>query len=111
MGIPLTCSSRAKTARPLASWPVTTWRTCIPRLHSRPVCSWSGSPRRSDAIPSRKATHQVVDLGELHGASPQEVADCCCRSALGLTDLDQVAVGVTQVAADLRSAVDRRGEE
>src|SRR5260370_41007124 len=29
MGIPSTCSSRTKTARPLASWPVTTWRTCI----------------------------------------------------------------------------------
>src|SRR5258708_19008133 len=40
-----------------------------------------------------------------------EVADCCCRSAIGLTDLDQVAVGVTQIAADLGSAVDRRGQE
>src|SRR5215475_2556691 len=41
----------------------------------------------------------------------REVADCCCRSAIGLTDLDQVPVGVTQVATDLGSAVDRRGEE
>src|SRR5262245_43188053 len=29
MGIPSICSSRAITARPLASWPVTTWRTRI----------------------------------------------------------------------------------
>src|SRR5215475_8064169 len=29
MDIASICSSRAITARPLASWPVTTWRTCI----------------------------------------------------------------------------------
>jgi len=34
MGIPSTCSSRTKTARPLASWPVTTVRTFIPCLFS-----------------------------------------------------------------------------
>src|SRR6516164_5738950 len=32
MGVPSTCSSRTKTARPLASWPVTTVRTLIPCL-------------------------------------------------------------------------------
>src|SRR6266446_6674998 len=34
MGVPSTCSSRTKTARPLASWPVTTVRTFIPCLFS-----------------------------------------------------------------------------
>src|SRR5258706_9808468 len=32
MGVASICSSRAITARPLASWPVTTWRTRIPCL-------------------------------------------------------------------------------
>src|SRR6516225_1610357 len=32
MGVPSTCSSRTITARPLASWPVTTLRTFIPYL-------------------------------------------------------------------------------
>src|SRR5437016_10066744 len=32
MGVPSTFSSRTKTARPLASWPVTTVRTFIPCL-------------------------------------------------------------------------------
>src|SRR5437899_3729445 len=34
MGVPSTFSSRTKTARPLASWPVTTVRTFIPCLFS-----------------------------------------------------------------------------
>jgi hypothetical protein len=34
MGVPSTFSSRTKTARPLASWPVTTMRTFIPCLFS-----------------------------------------------------------------------------
>src|SRR6266446_6309734 len=34
MGVPSTFSSRTKTARPLASWPVTTVRTFIPCLCS-----------------------------------------------------------------------------
>ena len=34
MGVPSTCSSRTKTARPLASWPVITVRTFIPCLFS-----------------------------------------------------------------------------
>src|SRR5258706_6012400 len=34
MGIPSTCPSRTKTARPLVSWPVTTVRTFIPCLFS-----------------------------------------------------------------------------
>src|SRR6516162_5234857 len=34
MGVPSTGSSRTKTARPLASWPVTTLRTFIPCLFS-----------------------------------------------------------------------------
>src|SRR5215470_10522500 len=34
MGVPSTFSSRTKTARPLASWPVTTVRTFIPCLLS-----------------------------------------------------------------------------
>src|SRR6476469_6912928 len=34
MGVPSTFSSRTKTARPLASWPVTTVRTFIPFLFS-----------------------------------------------------------------------------
>src|SRR5215471_18630507 len=34
MGVPSTFASRTKTARPLASWPVTTVRTFIPCLFS-----------------------------------------------------------------------------
>src|SRR6516162_1839162 len=34
MGVPLTCSSRTKTARPSALWPVTTVRTFSPCLLS-----------------------------------------------------------------------------
>src|SRR5882724_1808359 len=44
MGVPSTFSSRTKTARPLALWPVTTVRTFIPCLFS------SGSHRRAHVV-------------------------------------------------------------
>src|SRR6478752_6475260 len=81
------------------------------------MCSLSPQPGNSAGV-RRVATDAAAARARLLGlnVSPRQILGSLLRELAfaqsgGLADLDQVAVGVPHIAADLRAAIDRRRHE
>src|SRR5260370_5644641 len=80
MGVPSTCSSRTITARPLASWPVTTLRTFISylvlvRLVHDDVCE--PSPAGAGTGTASTALHRGSSAHGRNGCDPAVDQEVC----------------------------------